>query len=167
MKKVKSIKNIGLLFGVVALMLSVMTSVLADAASSGFSTETIEGTWILHAQGTVALAVPGFGGEPFASTGRFTFNKVGTCERELETVTTLGPLGPLPPLISCTVIVNPDGTGSVTSTSLSPFSPLVINFQIVDEDRLVGLGTVGIMADPLVGVIHFERQVQPGSGNDD
>lgn len=162
----KKVKSIGLLFGVVALMLSVMTSVPTDAAS-GFSIETIKGTWILHAQGTVALAVPGLGGESFALTGRFTFNNDGTCEREREAVSTLGSLGSLAPLISCTVIVNPDGTGSVTATTLTPLSPSVINFRIVNKDRLVGLGTVGIMADPLVGVAHFERQGQPDQENDD
>ena len=161
----KKVTSRGLLFGVVALMLGVMTSVPADTAS-GFSIETVAGTWIGHLQGTVALALPGIGGKPFATINRFTINEDGTCTRGVgQTVTTLGSLPPSAPLISCTVLVNPDGAGSATLTDLSPFSPTVINFRIVHADKLEGLPTAGPMADPLVGVFHLERSTDPASSD--
>ncbi len=125
-------------------------------AGDGFSTKTIAGTWAALGTGELAAGAPAPlpEGAPVVTEGLFFFEEDGACDRTL--VTNVGGLTSASgPLTDCSVVVDPNGTGTITLISASPLSPVVFDFVIVDNDELLG-----ISEGPAVASFVMKRQME-------
>ncbi len=103
-------------------------------ADEGFTTESVAGRWAFSADGTVVPpAVPS--ATPVALVGIATFEEDGQCS--LTDFLNIGGTSFTSSSITCTLIVNSDGTGSIEADFGGPFSPEVLALVIVDEDEIL------------------------------
>ncbi len=124
-------------------------------ADEGFSTESVAGRWAFSADGTIVPpAVPS--ATPVALVGIATLEEDGQCS--LTDFLNIGGFSVTSSSITCTLTVNPDGTGSIEADFGGPFSPEVLAIVIVNEDEILVVRT-----DAAVSRGSFKRQAD----NDD
>ena len=150
----KTLVRFAILFtAVVALIVFAVSATTQVKADDGISLETIAGTWAVLGSGEFGQALgPFVAGTPIVTEGLFFFEEDGSCD--VSNFTNVGGLtAPSTPLTDCTVVVNPDGTGTMTQISASPLSPFIFDFVIADEDKMFA-----ITEGPAVLSLTMERQ---------
>ena len=119
-------------------LLSFLCTPLSSAlADKGFSVKDVRGNYGFSFQGEI------LGVGPVAAVGRMTADGKGNITNAVRTITLSGI--PVAETFTCTITVNPDGTGSAVCPldDPAPGAPPVETFDFVLEDKARAFRLVG------------------------